>query len=165
MNRMNTPLVVILMGSRADLSHAEKIADVARSFGLEAEIRVGSAHKTAAHVLKLLQDYEADPRPKVYITIAGRSNALSGFTDGAVSAPVIACPPHSESFGGADIYSSLRMPSGIAPAVVLEPANAALLAAKILALSSPEVLQAVRKFQQQQAAKIQQDDTDISTSG
>lgn len=159
---MSKPLVVILMGSRADLGHAEKIAEVARSFGLDTETRVGSAHKTAAHVLNLLQSYEADPRPKVYITIAGRSNALSGFTDGAVSAPVIACPPPSESFGGADIYSSLRMPSGIAPAVVLEPANAALLAAKILALGSAEILEAVRRFQQQQAAKIQQDDADLS---
>ena len=87
-----------------------------------------------------MNDYEADPRPKVYITVAGRSNALSGFVDGAVSAPVIACPPPSEAFGGADIFSSLRMPSGIAPAVVLEPANAALLAAKILGLVDPDVL-------------------------
>ena len=94
--------------------------------------RIGSAHKTPEHALNILRTYEADPRPKVYITVAGRSNALSGFTDGSVSAPVIACPPASEAFGGADVYSSLRMPSGIAPAVVLEPANAALLAAKIL---------------------------------
>lgn len=158
---MNKPLVVILMGSRADLSHAEKIAETAQSFGLDTEIRVGSAHKTAAHVLNLLQSYEANPRPKVYITIAGRSNALSGFTDGAVSAPVIACPPASEAYGGADVYSSLRMPSGVAPAVVLEPANAALLAAKILALCDPAVLQAVQNFQRKQADKILQDDHEI----
>jgi len=36
-----------------------------------------------------LREYEADPRPKVYITVAGRSNALSGFVDGAVCTPVI----------------------------------------------------------------------------
>src|SRR5690242_11172342 len=124
---MIKPLVVILMGSRADLAHCEKIAESARSFGLDTVLRIGSAHKTAEHTLALLRQYEADPRPKVYITVAGRSNALSGFTDGAVSAPVIACPPSSEAFGGADVYSSLRMPSGVAPAVVLEPTNAALL--------------------------------------
>ena len=90
--------------------------------------------------------------------MAGRSNALSGFTDGAVTAPVIACPPASEAFGGVDIFSSLRMPSGIAPAVVLEPANAALLAAKILAVSDPALRERVRAFQQQQAEKVINDD-------
>ena len=90
----------------------------------------------------------------MYITVAGRSNALSGFTDGSVSAPVIACPPPSEAFGGADLYSSLRMPSGIAPAVVLEPANAALLAAKILGLSDPAFACEVVEFQKKQAKKI-----------
>jgi len=52
--------------------------------------------------------------------------------DATVVAPVIACPPPSDSFGGADIFSSLRMPSGVAPAVVLDPGNAALFAAKVL---------------------------------
>lgn len=155
---MSKPLVIILMGSIADLEHCQKIAASAQSFGLETVMRVGSAHKTAEHTMLILQQYEAEPRPKVYITVAGRSNALSGFTDGAVAAPVIACPPPSESFGGADVYSSLRMPGGIAPAVVLDPANAALLAAKILALSNPDVLAAVREFQKRQAEKITQDD-------
>lgn len=158
---MTQSLVVILMGSRADEPHCQKIVAAARSFGLDVVMRVGSAHKTAGHTLNILRQYEADPRPKVYITVAGRSNALSGFTDGAVSAPVIACPPDSEAFGGADIYSSLRMPSAIAPAVVLEPANAALLAAKILGLGDPAVRDRVRAFQQEQAAKILADDAEM----
>lgn len=158
---MSNSLVVILMGSKADLAHCQKIAEAARSFGLETVLRIGSAHKTAQHTLRILQAYEADSRPKVYITVAGRSNALSGFTDGTVSAPVITCPPPSESFGGADIFSSLRMPSGVAPAVVLEPVNAALMAAKILALIDPEVKMAVQAFQQAQAQKITQDDAEI----
>jgi 5-(carboxyamino)imidazole ribonucleotide mutase len=162
---MNAPLLIILMGSRADEEHCRKIADAARSFGLEAVMRVGSAHKTAGHVLNILAEYEAEPRPKVYITVAGRSNALSGFTDGAVSSPVIACPPTSESFGGADIFSSLRMPSGIAPALVLEPANAALLAAKILGLVDPVVRDAVALYQQKQADKINGDDAALRLQG
>ena len=153
------PLVIILMGSKADEAHGQKIAEAARGFGLEAVLRVGSAHKTPEHVLALLREYEADPRAKVYVTVAGRSNALSGFVDGAVSAPVIACPPPSESYGGADIWSSLRMPSGIAPAVVLDPANAALLAAKILALADPAVREKVMAFQKSSAAKVMADDT------
>ena len=152
---MSTPLVVILMGSKADESHCQKIAEAARGFGLEVALHIGSAHKTPQHVISILEKYEQDPRPKVYITVAGRSNALSGFTDGAVSAPVIACPPPSETFGGADLFSSLRMPSGIAPAVVLEPGNAALLAAKILGFGqSPKSKANVSDFQQKQAEKI-----------
>lgn len=162
---MSKSLVVILMGSRADEVHCQKIAEAARGLGLECVLRVGSAHKTAAHVLQLLAGYEADPRPKVYITVAGRSNALSGFTDGAVSAPVIACPPPSEAFGGADVYSSLRMPSGIAPALVLEPANAALLAAKILGLVDGDVRAAVAGYQRKQAEKISGDDAALQQQG
>jgi phosphoribosylaminoimidazole carboxylase PurE protein len=156
-----TPLLVILMGSKADLAHAKKIAEAAEPFGFEVELRIGSAHKTAAHVLDLLQSYEADPRPKVYVTIAGRSNALSGFTDGCVSAPVIACPPTSDAFAGADIYSSLRMPSGIAPALVLEPANAALLAAKMISISDPDMRERVKAYQTTNQSTILSDDQEI----
>jgi 5-(carboxyamino)imidazole ribonucleotide mutase len=158
---MNKPFVVILMGSKADLDQCQKIAEACEGYGLEAILRVASAHKTPEHVLAILQEFEADPRPKVYITVAGRSNALSGFTDGAVSAPVIACPPPSEAFGGADVYSSLRMPSGIAPALILEPANAALLAAKILGLVDAGVRAAVTGSQKQAADKILRDDQSL----
>jgi 5-(carboxyamino)imidazole ribonucleotide mutase/phosphoribosylaminoimidazole-succinocarboxamide synthase len=160
---MNKPLVVILMGSKSDLEHCEKIAKAAKTFGLDVALRIGSAHKTAEHTLSILHFYEQDARPKVYITVAGRSNALSGFTDGAVSAPVIACPPYSEAYAGADIFSSLRMPSSIAPATVLEPANAALLAAKILGLVNSEVRDKVKLYQHEQANKILNDDQEIQT--
>jgi 5-(carboxyamino)imidazole ribonucleotide mutase/phosphoribosylaminoimidazole-succinocarboxamide synthase len=158
---MSKPLVVILMGSKSDMDHCQKISEACKGYGLETILRIGSAHKTPDHVTCLLRNYEADPRPKVYITVAGRSNALSGFTDGMVSAPVIACPPASEAFSGADIYSSLRMPSGIAPAVVLEPANAALLAAKILGLMDANVRAAVEESRKQAAGKILEDDRAI----
>ncbi len=158
---MSKPLVVILMGSKADLEHCTKIANACKEFGLETVLRIGSAHKTAEHTLAILREYEADARPKVYITVAGRSNALSGFTDGAVTAPVIACPPISASFGGADIYSSLRMPSGVAPALVLEPVNAALLAAKILGLVDAGVCEQVKASQRGAREKIVADDSSV----
>ena len=152
------PLVVILMGSRADSEHAQAIGDSLAKLGIAYELRVGSAHKTPDHVLSILRAYEADPRPRVYITIAGRSNALSGFVDAQVSAPVIACPPPSSSFGGADIYSSLRMPGGVAPAVVLEPAGAALLAAKILGLADPSIRERVEAARRENVEVILRDD-------
>ncbi|HEY4687737.1 MAG TPA: AIR carboxylase family protein [Anaerolineae bacterium] len=162
---MAQSLVVILMGSKSDEAHCRKIAETARGFGLDVEMRIGSAHKTPEHVLSVLREYEADPRPKVYITVAGRSNALSGFVDASVSAPVIACPPPSESFGGADVFSSLRMPSGVAPAVVLDPGNAALLAAKVLGLVDSEVRARVIEFQKKQAEKILEDDSRMRDEG
>jgi len=158
---MSKPLVVILMGSKADMEHCKKISDACKQFGIETVTRIASAHKTAEHALAVLREYEADARPKVFITVAGRSNALSGFTDGFVSAPVIACPPPSESFGGADIYSSLRMPSGIAPAVVLEPVNAALFAAKIIGLLDESVREQVQASQKRAADKVIEDDASV----
>ncbi len=156
-----SPLVVILMGSKADREHSQKIAQACQEYGLETILRIGSAHKTPEHVLQMLREYEADPRPKVYVTVAGRSNALSGFVDAAVSAPVIACPPSAEAFGGADVFSSLRMPSGVAPAVVLEPANAALLAAKMLGLVEEDVRAAVQSFQEKQRNGIIESDSTL----
>lgn len=143
------PDIIILMGSKSDLPHVDKITVALDKFALSYTRHVSSAHKSPAHLLQLLANYEADPAPKVYITVAGRSNALSGMVDAAVTAPVIACPPYSDSFGGADIFSSVRMPSGVAPALVLEPANAALLAAKILGRGAQ-----VRAFQKAQTDKL-----------
>jgi len=150
------------MGSRSDLKHAQAAVTALSSFGIASEIRVASAHKTPARLLALLEQYEADPRSKVYITIAGRSNALSGMVDAQVSSPVIACPPPSESFGGADIYSSLRMPSGVAPAVILDPEGAALLAAKILALVDPAIQARIAGLQKQNAERLIADDAELN---
>jgi 5-(carboxyamino)imidazole ribonucleotide mutase len=158
---MSKPLVIILMGSKADMEHCTKISAACKHYGLETVLRIASAHKTPEHAISILTEYEANNRPKVYITVAGRSNALSGFTDGSVSAPVIACPPSSDSYAGADVFSSLRMPSGIAPAVVLEPANAALLAAKIFGVANAEVREMVRASQKQAAQKIIEDDASV----
>lgn len=150
--------VIIIMGSKSDLAFAQEIGKELASFGLEAEYRVASAHKSAAHLLKLLADYETLDCPRVYITIAGRSNALSGMVDANVSAPVIACPPYSDRFAGADLFSSLRMPGGVAPLTVLEPGAAALAAAKILALGDPGLRERIVEFQQEQRQRILADD-------
>ena len=157
--------VAILMGSGSDMSHAQAIADVLAQLDITCEIRIGSAHKTPAHVLDLLAGWEADSRQKVIITIAGRSNALGGFVDTQVTCPVIACPPYSSSFGGADVYSSLRMPSSVAPAVVLEPANAALLAAKILGLADPAIRARVQAFQQEAVETVLAADASLVQQG
>ncbi len=157
-----TALVPILMGSRSDQKHAQTIVDALRKLGIASEVRVASAHKSPAYLLDLLAKYEADPRPKVYVTIAGRSNALSGMVDAQVTAPVIACPPLSDAFGGADIFSSLRMPGGVAPAVILDPAGAALLAAKILALADADLREQIAALHRENHARILLDDQELN---
>jgi phosphoribosylaminoimidazole carboxylase PurE protein len=147
-------LVVIILGSPSDRPWADQIGLALDRFALPWEVRVASAHKTPGHLLEMLARYESDARPKVYITVAGRSNALSGMVDAQVVSPVIACPPASDAFAGGDVLSSLRTPAGVAPAVVLEPENAALLAAKILALSLPELVEKVRRSQEDQRQRL-----------
>ncbi len=155
-------LVPIIMGSKADLPFAERIARALGEFGVPCELRVASAHKSVEHLLRLLADYEARG-VTAYITVAGRSNALSGLVDARVTAPVIACPPYSEAFAGVDIYSSLRMPKGVAPLVALEPEGAALAAAKIAALCDPALAARIAAYHARLAADIENDDNSLRT--
>jgi len=162
---LTKPLVPILMGSRSDLEHGMKVKSSLEAFGIAAELRVASAHKSPALLLEVLEAYEADPRPKVYVAIAGRSNALSGMLCAAVTAPVVTCPPYSDRFGGADVFSSLRMPSYVAPALVLDPENAAFFCAKVLGLQLPEVRWKVAQVQTQSRDKLRSDDSELVAEG
>jgi len=80
----------------------------------------------------------------------------------AVTAPVVTCPPYSDRFGGADVFSSLRMPSNVAPALVLDPENAAFFCAKVLGLRAPEVRWKVAQAQAQSRDKLRADDAELS---
>jgi 5-(carboxyamino)imidazole ribonucleotide mutase len=151
--------VVIIMGSLADREHVDKIVAACAAYGLCVEQHVASAHKSPRYLLDLLARFEAGEERVVYITVAGRSNALGGMVDANVSAPVITCPPVSTAFGGADIYSSLRMPTGVAPLVVLEPSAAALAAAKILSLGDDALRQRVIAYQTALTQQIIDDDS------
>lgn len=146
--------VIIIMGSPSDGAFCGRITDALDRLGIPWETRVASAHKVPRYVLDLLAAYEAEPDPKVYITVAGRSNALSGLVDAQVIAPVIACPPYSDTFAGGDVFSSLRMPSGVAPAVVLAPEGAALLAAKMLSLAVPDLRERVAAVHEDHAQRL-----------
>jgi len=154
--------IIIIMGSRADLDWSRKIAEALKEFGLSPILRIASAHKVPLKCLEIIKEYEKEGA--IFITVAGRSNALSGFTDAQTVWPVIACPPYSEKFSGFDVFSTLRMPSGVAPLVVLEPENAALAAAKMVALVDPEVRKRVEKFQERMRQKLEEDDSSLPKS-
>jgi 5-(carboxyamino)imidazole ribonucleotide mutase len=137
---------VVVMGSERDLDFSREISKYLKLLGVNYEFRVGSAHKNPEKVLEIVKEFEAEKI--VYITVAGRSNALSAFIDGNTTKPVIACPPYSEKYGGADIYSSLRNPSGIGSVVTIEPESAAIAAAKILGLENEELQANVKAYQE-----------------
>jgi 5-(carboxyamino)imidazole ribonucleotide mutase len=136
---------IVIMASERDLEFCREIAKHLKVLEVDYEFRVASAHKTPEKVLEILREFEGEKI--VYVTVAGRSNALSAFVDANTSKPVIACPPYSEKFGGADIYSSLRVPSGIGSLVTIEPESAAIAAAKILAVEDKELEKRVKEYQ------------------
>lgn len=152
--------IIIIMGSKADLAHAQAVAKTLKALEISCQMRVCSAHKATRRLLQLLQEYE-QTGPLVYITIAGRSNALSAVIDANTRYPVIACPPYSDRFGGMDILSSLRLPSGIASPTILEPEGAALLAAKMLALSDPQLAQRLDNYRQRLTTELEQADEEV----
>ena len=139
-------LAVIIMGSERDLDFSREIAKYLKLLGVNYEFRVASAHKTPEKVLEIIKEFDAEKA--VFVSVAGRSNALSAFIDANTSKPVIACPPYSDKFGGADIFSSLRVPSGIGSVVTIEPEGAAIAAAKILALDDSALDAGVKMYQE-----------------
>lgn len=145
--------VVLVMGSERDLDFSREIAKYLKLLGVNYEFRVASAHKSPEKVLETIKEFESEN--VVYITVAGRSNALSAFVDGNSSKPVIACPPYSEKFGGADIYSSLRVPSGIGSVVTIEPEGAAIAAAKIFALNDKVLADKIKEYQASKKGELE----------
>lgn len=158
---MGQEKVVIIMGSGKDQEFSEYISSTLDEFEISYDTRVASAHKTPRKLLSIVEEYENE-EGIVFITVAGRSNALSGFVDANTIWPVIACPPYSDKFGGADIFSSLRMPSGVGPLVLLDPESAALAAAKILALQDEEIYQKVSYYQKKAKDRVLKSDEEVS---
>lgn len=151
--------IVIIMGSKSDISHTERITNILKKFQVEFILRIASAHKTPLKVLEIIKEYEKED--VVFITVAGRSNALSGFVDANTVKPVIASPPYSEKFSGVDIFSTIRMPSGVCPLFILEPEEAALAAVKILSLVDKNLQKKIKKYQQEKRKEIEETDREI----
>ena len=148
--------IVVPMGSPRDLPFASKIKDFLKQEGFQVSCiyNVASAHRTPEKLLDDLREYEESDDSLVYITVAGLSDALSGVVAGYTRYPVIACPPDSEKYGGAKVFSSTAMPKGIPVAYVAKPENAALVAVRILALSNPILQKNLKKYKQKMAKAV-----------
>ncbi|MFH0818998.1 MAG: AIR carboxylase family protein [Patescibacteria group bacterium] len=126
---------IIIMGSESDKDFVAKITSKLDELGTMHEENVASAHKEPKKVLEILEKNNDSQDKIVYITVAGRSNALSGFCAANAKQPVIACPPFAtkEDFM-ININSTLQMPSNTPALTVIDPGNAALAVKKILDL-------------------------------
>ena len=123
--------VVIIMGSTSDEPHAKKITDNLDNFGIAWEQHAASAHKEPIKVLDIITANK-DKDKIVYITIAGRSNALSGFVAANSKFPTIGCPPFSDKSDMlVNIHSTLQMPSNTPVLTVIDPGNCALAVKRI----------------------------------
>ena len=122
---------IIIMGSTSDEPHAKKITDRLDEYGIAWEQHAASAHKTPLKVLDILEANK-DQSDIVYVTIAGRSNALSGFVAANTEFPTLGCPPFSDKADMlVNIHSTLQMPSNTPVLTVIDPGNCALAVQRI----------------------------------
>lgn len=125
--------VIIITGSLKDEKFVKIIERSLRVKKIKFESFYASAHKQPLEVLKIIDRYKKFNKKFVFITIAGRSNALSGFVAANSFFPVIACPPFKDTFDYLiNIHSSLQMPSKVPVMTVIDPENAVLAAQRIL---------------------------------
>ena len=122
---------ILIMGSTSDEHHAKKITDKLDSYSIAWEQHAASAHKEPLKVLEIL-NANKDKENIIYITIAGRSNALSGFVAANSTFPTIGCPPFSDKADMlVNIHSTLQMPSNTPVLTVIDPGNCALAVKRI----------------------------------
>ena len=132
------PEVGIVMGSDSDWEFVKPAVDVLDGFGVSAEVRVISAHRTP----ELASRYASSASRrgiKVIISAAGGAAHLGGVIAGHTTVPVIGIPVKGGAVNGLDsLLATLQMPSGIPVATVTlgsaGPVNAAVLAVQILAV-------------------------------
>lgn len=138
--------VAILMGSDSDLPIVEKGINVLREYGIPHEVHVYSAHRTPLETAEFVSSAE-ERGFGVIIAAAGMAAHLAGAVAANTVLPVIGIPISSKATGGMDaLLATVQMPSGIPVATVAidGAANAAHLAAQIIALSDPALLAAIK---------------------
>ena len=159
--------VGIVMGSDSDLPIMSQAAKVLEELGIEYDITVISAHRMPDKFF----DYANSAQEKGYkVIIAGAGGAahLPGMTSAIFPLPVIGVPIMTKSLGGVDsLYSIVQMPSGVPVATVSinGAKNAGLLAAKILAVSNPELLDRLLEFSKNQKDEVEKKDSKLQEIG
>lgn len=156
--------VAIILGSDSDLPVAKKAAAVLKELEIPFEIHVYSAHRTP----DAARDFARNARAAgfgVIIAAAGMAAHLAGALAANTTLPVIGIPCAGPLLDGLDaLLSTVQMPSGIPVATVAVGggANAALLAAEMLALSDPALTERLEKRRQAEAEAVLRKDAGIA---
>ena len=159
--------VGIVMGSDSDMPVMAKAADVLEQLGIEYEMTIISAHREPDVFFEYANTAEAKGF-KVIIAGACMAAHLPGMCAAIFPMPVIGIPMHTTSLGGRDsLYSIVQMPSGIPVATVAinGGANAALLAAKMLAISDDALLEKLKKYSAELKKQVQNKDKKLQEVG
>jgi 5-(carboxyamino)imidazole ribonucleotide mutase len=136
-----THKVAVLMGSSSDEARMQPAVDTLRRFGVEADVRVLSAHRTPARVAEFASGARAAGYGAV-ICGAGMAAHLAGAVAANTTVPVIGVPLSGSALNGLDaLYATVQMPRGIPVATVAVDGamNAALLAVQILAVADADL--------------------------
>ena len=157
-NLSHHPLIAVIMGSKSDWETMQHADSMLTQLGVVHECRIVSAHRTPDLMAEFAK--EAEGRGiEVIIAGAGGAAHLPGMTAAYTLLPVLGVPVQSHVLHGQDsLLSIVQMPAGI-PVGTLAigkagAINAALLAAAILAGSRPELRERLRKFREDQTAKV-----------
>jgi 5-(carboxyamino)imidazole ribonucleotide mutase len=153
----------VIMGSKSDLPVLEKAIKTLKSFGVEVEAHVLSAHRTpdAAHAFAASA---AQNGIEVIIAAAGKAAHLAGVLAAYTTMPVIGLPVKSSTMDGLDsLLSTVQMPPGIPVATVaIDGAeNAALLAVQILAVKYDVLKDKLAAYKKEMAEKVQEADKNL----
>ena len=151
----------ILMGSKSDFAVVKPAVEVLKKFGVEAEVRVISAHRTPDEAHAFARDAEKNGI-EVIICAAGKAAHLGGVVAAYTTLPVIGLPVKTDMMGGLDsLLSIVQMPSGIPVATVGVNGgeNAGLLALQKLGIRYPQNSHKLKEIKKKMAEKIAADDT------
>lgn len=130
-------VVTIVMGSKSDYETVLPAYEILRKLGVDAEMKVMSAHRTPDKVAEFAKN-AAESGVKVIVAAAGKAAHLAGFIAAHTVLPVIGLPVKSSTLDGLDsLLSVVQMPNGVPVATVAinGAQNAGILAAQMLALS------------------------------
>ena len=135
--------VLIILGSESDMPIAKKAEDALKELGIAYETKVASAHRQPDLLDKIIKASDS----KVFIGIAGLSAALPGVIASKTKKPVIGVPVNVKLDGLDALLSTMQLPSGVPVATVGidNGKNAALLAARILAISDSKLAEKLKK--------------------
>ncbi len=157
---MDKKKVAVIMGSDSDLPTVKKALEELKSYGVEYECRIMSAHRTPAAAA----EFSAKARENgfgVIICAAGMAAHLAGVMAAYTTLPVIGIPCSSKNFDGMDaLLATVQMPSGIPVATVAVDGakNAAILAVQMLALSDNDLAEKLAKAKQTMTEQIAEKD-------